>query len=97
MAKWMLMLLNDGKDGSGRRVLREGVVKEVFTAQNVYPGSSYSANYMRPVTPESMTTDRYSLGWKLGYYRGWGYLLLKEYFKNSHIAQRKTSSVRGSE
>ncbi|KAK7104514.1 hypothetical protein V1264_019216 [Littorina saxatilis] len=71
MAKWMLMLLNDGKDGSGRRVLREGVVKEVFTAQNVYPGSSYSANYMRPVTPESMTTDRYSLGWKLGYYRGY--------------------------
>ena len=70
MAKWMMALLNDGKNSRGVRVLREGVVEEMFTAQNVYPPPSYAANYRRPVTPESFSGDTYGLGWKIGYYKG---------------------------
>lgn len=70
MAKWMLMLLNDGKDSNGGRVVTEGVLGEVFKPSNVVPPSSYAANYRRPVVPESFTGDEYGLAWKLGYYRG---------------------------
>ena len=64
------MLLNDGRDSSGTRVLREGVLWEVFKPSNVVPPSSYAASYRRPVTPETFSGDTYGLGWKLGYYRG---------------------------
>ena len=78
MARWMLALLNDGKDAGGVRVLRDRVVEEVFRPQNVYPSRSYAANYRRPVTPESFTGETYSLGWKNGYYKGvvWNTLIL---------------------
>ena len=78
MARWMLALLNDGKDGDGVRVLRDGVVDEVFRPQNFYPSPSYAANYRRPVTPESFSGETYSLGWKNGYYKGvvWDTLIL---------------------
>jgi hypothetical protein len=73
MAKWLLMLLNDGKDTQGHRVLRSGVMDDVFHPANVLLGSSNAAeNYERPVTPESFSGDLYCLGWRKGYYRGKG-------------------------
>ena len=66
------MLLNDGKDSSGARVLRDGVLGEVFKPSNVVPPASYAAIYRRPVTPETFSGDTYGLGWKMGYYRGKG-------------------------
>ncbi|XP_076464125.1 uncharacterized protein LOC143296197 [Babylonia areolata] len=70
MAQWMLMLLNQGRDRQGRRVLSDGVLDDVFSPQNVLRLSSAS-QHRKPVTPYSFTADGYALGWRVGYYRGY--------------------------
>ena len=85
MAKWMLLLLNDGKASSGGRVLREGVLGEVFKPSNVVPPASYAASYRRPVTPVTFSGDTYGLGWKMGYYRG------KSVFRGKSVLARGKS------
>ncbi|KAL8602656.1 hypothetical protein ACOMHN_029978 [Nucella lapillus] len=70
MAQWMLMLLNNGYDTQGRTVLRDGVVEQTFTAQNVlFLSSEYK--YRKPAVPYSFTSDNYALGWRRGYYKGY--------------------------
>lgn len=69
LAKWTAMLLNNGNDTHGARVLRSGVVQQVFQPAGVLSDSSFEEGYKRPVTPVSFSGDTYCLGWRKGHYR----------------------------
>lgn len=67
MAKWLLVLLNNGKTPEGVQVLSNTRLGEMMTAGIAYAGSSLRP----PLYPVSFETYAYGYGWMVGSYRGY--------------------------
>ncbi|XP_071117791.1 uncharacterized protein [Haliotis cracherodii] len=84
-ANWMRFHLSKGLDPSGRRVMEETDIDELYAARTAM--KSYTLKYFnKPETPFTSVFGMYAFGFRVGYYRGykmiahsgstWGYRAL---------------------
>ncbi len=70
MAKWLHLQLNGGKNQQGDQVIWNEVLQETHKARNLVKQTDSTKIYKRPIIPVTYDHSRYSLGWRIGYYRG---------------------------
>ena len=68
MARWLQVLLSNGKSPDGRRVLQESALKE--TTRAVMPPPGIGTDMTKPEFPIGDVEQSYGLGWVSSNYRG---------------------------
>ncbi|CAG5130883.1 unnamed protein product [Candidula unifasciata] len=71
MGKYLQFLVNGGKNQEGKQVVETSELQAAFAPLAALPLSSQQYPIAKPVTPVTMSTDNYGLGWRRGYYRGY--------------------------
>ncbi|ESO88438.1 hypothetical protein LOTGIDRAFT_165563 [Lottia gigantea] len=69
MAKWLLMLLNSGKDMFGNQVFENNILEETF--KPMMPVPFPGQDLLKTKYPISDVQVSYDLGWVTSYYRGY--------------------------